>query len=142
MRPEIRIGDGTARTSMVVHPTSQKRDVGHPAPGGTEKQIPSLRCGMTTKLRCGMTNERSWRLKKESHISEARCGAPGNAGILRCAQNDSREGSGLFVGAARAQARAEGGEERACPADQRQYDGGVLRRVVAAYLRMHRHRNQ
>ena len=31
VRPEIRIGDGTARTSTVVHPTSQKRDVGHPA---------------------------------------------------------------------------------------------------------------
>ena len=31
VHPEIRIGDGTARTSMAVHPTSQKRDVGHPA---------------------------------------------------------------------------------------------------------------
>jgi hypothetical protein len=30
VRPEIRIGDGTARTSVVVHPTSQKPDAGYP----------------------------------------------------------------------------------------------------------------
>jgi hypothetical protein len=77
-----------------VHPTSQKRDVGHPAKdkygdsslrcGMTnewQEQIPSLRCGMTTKLRCGMTSERSWWIEEESHVSEARRGAPGHPSL-------------------------------------------------------------
>ena len=42
VHPEIRIGDGTARTSVVVPPTSQKRDVGHPAKNDVFYQAESI----------------------------------------------------------------------------------------------------
>jgi len=51
VRPEIRVGDGTARASMAVDPTSQKRDVGHPAVSLVSRTAVSCRQGFYRRPR-------------------------------------------------------------------------------------------